>query len=81
MSEEKEETRIVITYGKKNVSVYLNNPEVTTRELLTMHCCLVSVLINDMVAEGMTITEAIEAIGCSNNDAIRMYTNNLSGNK
>ena len=81
MSEENEETRIVITYGKKNVSVFMNNPEATTRELLTIHRCLVATLIKDMVAEGMTITEAIEAIGCSNNDAIRMYTNNLSGNK
>ncbi|MDE7122151.1 MAG: hypothetical protein K2O42_08340 [Oscillospiraceae bacterium] len=68
-----EKTRIVITNGKENIGVFLNNPEATTKELLMMHCCLVNVIIRDMVARGMTVTEAIEAIGCSNNDAIRMY--------
>ncbi|MDE6707173.1 MAG: hypothetical protein K2K06_03945 [Oscillospiraceae bacterium] len=81
MSEEKEETRIVITYGKKNVSVYLNNPEVTTKELLTMHCCLVSVLIKDMVAIGMTVSEALRNIRHSYKDAIKMYANDMSENK
>ena len=74
-----EETRIVITYGKKNIGVYLNNPDATTKELFKMHCCLVNVLIKDMVARGMTVTEAIEAIGCSNNDAIRMYAKAVKG--
>ena len=68
-----EQTRIVITNGKENIGVFLNNPDATTKELLMMHCCLVNVIIRDMVARGMTVTEAIEAIGCSNNDAIRMY--------
>ena len=70
---EKEKTRIVITNGKENIGVFLNNPDATTQELLRMHCCLVNVLIRDMVARNMTVTEAIEAIGCSDNDAIRMY--------
>ena len=75
-----EQTRIVITNGKENIGIFLNNPDATTKELLRMHCCLVNVLIRDMVARGMTVTEAIEAIGCSNNDAIRMYANDVSGN-
>ncbi len=74
-----EQTRIVITNGKENIGVFLNNPDATTKELLMMHCCLVNVLIKDMVARGMTVTEAIEAIGCSNNDAIRMYAKDVKG--
>ncbi|MDE5754243.1 MAG: hypothetical protein K2H89_06865 [Oscillospiraceae bacterium] len=80
MEEAKEKTRIVITNGKENIGVFLNNPDATTKELLRMHCCLVNVLIRDMVARGMTVIEAIEAIGCSNNDAIRMYAKDVSGN-
>ena len=74
-----EKTRMIITNGKENIGVYLNNPDATTKELLRMHYCLVNVLIKDMVARGMTVTGAIEAIGCSNNDAIRMYANDVSG--
>lgn len=76
-----EQTRIIITHGKENIGVFLNNPDATTKELLMMHCCLVNVLIRDMVAKGMTVTEAIEAIGCSDKDAIRMYADDTSGNK
>ncbi|MDE6730086.1 MAG: hypothetical protein K2J71_04845 [Oscillospiraceae bacterium] len=73
MEEAKEKTRIVITYGKKNVGVFLNNPDATTKELLRMHCCLVNVLIRDMVARGMTVTGAIESIRYSDEEALRMY--------
>ncbi|MDE5792159.1 MAG: hypothetical protein K2H66_01385 [Oscillospiraceae bacterium] len=76
-----EETRIIITYGKKNIGVYLNNPDATTKELLKMHCCLVSVLINDMVIRGMTVSEALRNIRHSYKDAIRMYADNMSENK
>lgn len=76
-----EQTRIIITHGKQNIGVYLNNPDVTTAELLMMHCCLVSMLIRDMTARGMTVQKAIEAIGCSDKDAIRMYADDTSGNK
>lgn len=76
-----EETRIVITYGKKNVSVYLNNPDATTKELLTMHRCFVSVLINDMVARSTTVSEALRNIRHSYKDAIKMYANDMSENK
>ena len=79
--EEKEETRIIITYGKKDVSVFMNNPDATTKELLTMHCCLVSVLINDMVIRGMTVSEALRNIRRSYKDAIKMYADNMSENK
>ncbi|MBD5143781.1 MAG: hypothetical protein HDT22_09290 [Ruminococcus sp.] len=81
MEEAKEETRIVITYGKKNVSVYLNNPDATTKELLTMHRCLVSVLIKDMVTRGMTVSEALKNIRRSYKDAIKMYANDMSENE
>ena len=77
MEEAKEETRIIITYGKKNIGVYLNNPDATTKELLTMHCCLVSVLINDMVIRGMTVSEALKNIRRSYKDAIKMYVNDM----
>ncbi|MDE6004453.1 MAG: hypothetical protein K2G88_03605 [Oscillospiraceae bacterium] len=76
-----EETRIIITYGKKNIGVYLNNPDVTTEELLTMHRCLVSVLINDMVIRGMTVSEALKNIRRSYKDAIKMYANDMSENE
>ncbi|MDE6088412.1 MAG: hypothetical protein K2G25_08515 [Oscillospiraceae bacterium] len=65
-----EQTRLVITNGKENIGVFLNNPDATTQKLLMMHCCLVNVLIRDMVARGMTVIEAIESIRCSNNDVI-----------
>ena len=81
MSEEKEETRIVITYGKKNISVFMNNPDVTTKELLTMHRCFVSMLIKDMVMRGMTVSEALRNIRRSYKDAIRMYAHDMSENK
>ena len=68
-----EKTRIVITNGKENIGVFLNNPDATTKELLRMHCCLVNVLIRDMVARGMTVTKAIENIRCSDEEALRMY--------
>ena len=68
-----EQTRIVITNGKENIGVFLNNPDATTKELLMMHCCLVNVLIRDMVARGMTVTKAIESIRCSDEEALRMY--------
>ncbi|MDE5769595.1 MAG: hypothetical protein K2H82_09440 [Oscillospiraceae bacterium] len=73
MEEAKEETRLVITNGKKNIGVFLNNPDATTKELLRMHCCLVNVLIRDMVARGMTVTKAIESIRYSDEEALRMY--------
>ncbi|MDE5737577.1 MAG: hypothetical protein K2H93_04345 [Oscillospiraceae bacterium] len=79
MSEEKEETRIVITYGKKNIGVYLNNPDATTKELLIMYRCFVSVLINDMVIRGMTVSEALKNIRRSYKDAIKMYADDVSG--
>ena len=81
MSEEKEETRIVITYGEKNIGIFLNNPDATTKELLTMHRCLVSVLIKDMVTRGMTVSEALKNIRRSYKDAIRMYAHDMSENK
>ncbi|MDE6005507.1 MAG: hypothetical protein K2G88_09000 [Oscillospiraceae bacterium] len=81
MEEEKEETRIVITYGKKNISVFMNNPNATTKELLTMHCCFVSVLIKDMVIRGMTVSEALKKIRRSYKDTIKMYVNDMSKNK
>ena len=68
-----EQTRIVITNGKENIGVFLNNPDATTQELLRMHCCLVNMLIRDMVARGMTVTRAIEHIRCSDEEALRMY--------
>lgn len=68
-----EETRLVITNGKENVGVFLNNPDATTKELLMMHRCLVNVLIRDMVARGMTVTKAIESIQYSDEEALRMY--------
>ncbi|MDE5738511.1 MAG: hypothetical protein K2H93_09120 [Oscillospiraceae bacterium] len=74
-----EETRIIITYGKKNIDVYLNNPDATTKELLKMQCCLVSVLINDMVIRGMTVSEALRNIRRSYKDAIKMYADDVSG--
>ncbi|MDE5883746.1 MAG: hypothetical protein K2H29_01500 [Oscillospiraceae bacterium] len=74
-----EKTRIVITNGKENIGVFLNNPDATTKELLAMHCCLVNVIIRDIVARSMTVAEAIEAIGCSDNDAIRMYVKTVKG--
>ncbi|MDE5755085.1 MAG: hypothetical protein K2H89_11195 [Oscillospiraceae bacterium] len=73
MEEAKEKTRIVITNGKENIGVFLNNPDATTKELLRMHCCLVNVLIRDMVARGMTVTKAIESIQCSDEEALKMY--------
>ena len=81
MSEEKEETRIVITYGKKNIGVYLNNPDAATKELLTIHCCLVTMLIKDMVIGGMTVSEALKNIRHSFKDAIKMYANDMSENE
>ena len=68
-----EQTRIVITNGKENIGVFLNNPDAITKELLRMHCCLVNVLIRDMVARGMTVTRAIESIRYSDEEALRMY--------
>ncbi|MDE5885916.1 MAG: hypothetical protein K2H29_12680 [Oscillospiraceae bacterium] len=68
-----EKTRIVITNGKENIGIFLNNPDATTKELLRMHCCLVNVLIRDMVARGMTVTRAIESIRYSDEEALRMY--------
>ena len=68
-----EKTRIVITNGKENIGVFLNNPDATTKELLRMHCCLVNVLIRDMVARGMTVTKAIKSIRYSDEEALRMY--------
>ena len=73
MEEAKEKTRIVITNGEKNIGVFLNNPDATTKELLRMHRCLVNVLIKDMVARGMTVTRAIESIRYSDEEALRMY--------
>ncbi|MDE6707373.1 MAG: hypothetical protein K2K06_04965 [Oscillospiraceae bacterium] len=77
MEEEKGETRIVITYGKKNISVFMNNPNATTKELLTMHHCFVSVLIKDMVIRGMTVSEALKKIRRSYKDTIKMYVNDM----
>ena len=68
-----EKTRIVITNEKEKIGVFLNNPDATTKELLRMHCCLVNVLIRDMVARGMTVTGAIERIRCSDEETLRMY--------
>lgn len=80
MEEEKDETRVIITYGKKDVSIFMSNPDVTTGELLTMHCCFVTMLIQDMVIAGMTVSEALKNIRHSFKDAIKMYANDMSEN-
>ena len=64
MSEEKEETRIVITYDSenRNASTYLNNPDVDTETHVIMLCSHINLVIKNLMLSGMSLPESTATI-------------------
>ncbi|MDE6707186.1 MAG: hypothetical protein K2K06_04010 [Oscillospiraceae bacterium] len=64
MEEEKEETRIVITYDSenRNASTYLNNPDVDTETHAVMLCSHVNLMIKNLMLGGMSLPESTATI-------------------
>ena len=58
----KEETRIVITYGKENISVYINNPHTNKEELLAMMSAHIVHSIRSMMLNSTPFTEATATV-------------------
>ncbi|MDE5738235.1 MAG: hypothetical protein K2H93_07715 [Oscillospiraceae bacterium] len=64
MSEEKEETRIVIVHKPEsdNISVYINNPHAGRKELLAMISAHIVHSIRNMMLNGTPFTEATATV-------------------
>ena len=62
--EEKEETRIVITYDSenRNASTYLNNPNVDTETHVIMLCSHINLVIKNLMLSGMSLLESTTTV-------------------
>ncbi|MDE5737456.1 MAG: hypothetical protein K2H93_03730 [Oscillospiraceae bacterium] len=61
MSEEKEETRIIIVHKLEsdNISVCINNPHIDKKDLLLMTSACIAYFIKNMILDGMSFLEAV----------------------